>query len=113
MICIPHNLQAALFSAIVTTFLVRVLDDLQPDYQRQTALLLHQLLNGRDPNLANISDPTIPYKPNGLAIAVNCLWFVSLSASLGASFGAVICKEWLTEYDGGANPVVEIGRAHV
>ena len=108
---LTRNLQAALFSAIVTTFLIRALDDLGPDYQQQTALLLHQLLNGRDPSLADISDPTIPYRPSGLAVAVNCLWFASLSASLGASFGAMICKEWLTEYNSGANPVVDLLRA--
>ena len=100
-----------MFSAIVTTFLIRALDDLEPNYQRQTALLLHQLLNGRDPSLANVSDPTIPYQPTGFAIAVNCLWFASLTASLAASFGAMICKEWLTEYNGGANPVVDLLRA--
>ena len=99
------NLQAALFSAIVTAFLITALDDLGPDYQQQTALLLHQLLNGRDPKLANISDPTIPYKPTDFAIAVNSLWFASLSTSLGAAFGAMICKEWLAEYNSGANPV--------
>ena len=58
-----------------------------------------------------MSDPTTPFQPSGFAIAVNCLWFASLSASLGASFGAIICKEWLSEYDGGANPVVDILRA--
>ena len=100
-----------MFSAIVTAFLIKALDDLKPNHQQQTALLLHQLLNGRDPNLTNISDPTIPYKPTGFAIAVNCLWFASLSASLGASFCAMICKEWLTEYNGGANPVVDLLRA--
>ena len=58
-----------------------------------------------------MSDPTAPFQPSGLAIAVNCLWFASLSASLGASFGAIICKEWLSEYDGGANPVVGLLQA--
>ena len=72
---------------------------------------LYQILNGRDPSLASISDPTAPFEPSGLAIAANCLWFASLSASLGASFGAIICKEWLTEYNGGANPVVDLFRA--
>jgi len=100
-----------LFSAIVTAFLIRALDELEPNYQQQTALLLHQLLNGRNPDLTGISDPTIPYKPTGFAIAVNCLWFASLSASLGASFGAMICKEWLTEYNGGVNPVIDLLRA--
>lgn len=100
-----------MFSAIVTSFLLTALSDLAPDYQQQSALLLYQLLNGRDPNLASISDPTAPFEPSGFAIAVNCLWFASLSASLGASFGAIICKEWLSEYDGGANPVVDLLRA--
>ena len=100
-----------MFSAIVTTFLIRALDDLGPDYQQQSALLLYQILNGRDQSLEGVSDPTIPFKPSGFAIAVNCLWFGSLSASLGASFGAMICKEWLTEYHSGANPVVDLIRA--
>lgn len=103
--------QAALFSAIVTSFLITSLSNLGPDYNQQSALLLYQLLNGRDPSLASISDPTVPFQPSGFAIAVNCLWFASLSASLGASFGAMICKEWLTEYTGGANPVVDLLRA--
>ena len=105
------NTQAALFSAIVTSFLLTALSDLSPDYQQQSALLLYQILNGRDPRLASVSDPTTPFEPSGFAIAVNCLWFASLSASLGASFGAMICKEWLTEYNGGANPVIDLLRA--
>ena len=106
-----NNLQAALFSAIVTAFLIKALDDLNPNYQKQSALLLHQLLNGRDPNLANISDPTILQRPTNSAIAVNCFWFASLLASLGASLCAIICKGWLTEYTSGPNPVVGLLRA--
>ncbi|KAF9793273.1 hypothetical protein BJ322DRAFT_115106 [Thelephora terrestris] len=102
---------AALFSAIVTSFLITALGGLAPDYQQQSALLLYQLLNGRDPTLASMSDPTAPFQPSNFIIAVNCLWFASLSASLGASFGAIICKEWLSDYDGGANPVVDLFRA--
>jgi len=108
---LTHDLQAGLFSVIVMVFLTRALDDLKPDYQQQMALLLHQLLDGRDPNLADISDPTTPQKPAGSAIAVNCLLFASLSASLGASFCAIICKGWLTEYNSGPNPVAGLLRA--
>ena len=108
---IYNHLQAALFSAIVTAFLIRALDDLDPNYQQQSALLLHQLLNGRDPNLADISDPTIPQRPTNSAIAVNCLWFASLLTSLGASLCAIICKGWLTEYTSGTNPVGGLLRA--
>ena len=100
-----------MFSAIVTAFLTTALNNLGPNYQQQSALLLHQLLNGRDPSLAKASDPTAPFEPSGSAIAVGCLWFASLSLSLGASLYAMICKEWLTEYNSGADPVVDLHRA--
>ena len=108
---LTHDLQSSLFSAIVTAFLIRSFDDLEPDYQQQTALLLHQLLNGRDPNLAIISDPTIPKKTPGIAIAVNSLWCASLTISLCTSIHAMSLKWWLTEYNGGANPVGGLLRA--
>jgi len=108
---LKRDLQSSLFSAIVTAFLIRSLDDLGPDYQQQSALLLYQLLNGRDPDLANISDPTISKKPAVLAIAVNCLWCASLTISLCASIYAMSFKWWLTEYNGGADPVGGLLRA--
>ena len=100
-----------MFSAIVTAFLIRALDDLGPDYQQQSAILLYQILNGRDPSLGPISNPLAPFRASGISVAVNCLWFASLSASLGASFGAMICKEWLTEYHEGTNPIADLTRA--
>ena len=87
------------------------LSDLRPDYQQQSALLRYQSLNGRDPHLAGMSDPTAPFQPSGSAIAVNFLWSASLSASLGASFTAVICKEWLAEYSGCTNVAVDLLQA--
>ena len=100
-----------MFSAIVTTFLITSLGNLQPNYQQQSALLMYQLLNGRDPSLASMSDPTAPFNPSGSAIAVNCLWFASLSMSLGTSFGAMVCKQWQTEYDNATDPIVDLLRA--
>ena len=111
LIELTHDIQSSLFSAIVTAFLIRSLDDLEPDYQQQAALLLYQLLNGRDPNLADISDPTVPKKLTAPAIAVNCLWCASLTISLCASIYAMSFKWWLTEYNGGANPVGGLLRA--
>ena len=106
-----QNTQAALFSAIITAFLIAALSNLGPNYQQQSALLLYQLLNGLDPKLASMSDPTAPFQPSSLTIAVSCLWSASLSASLGASFIAVICKEWLAEYNGGTNVAVDLIQA--
>ena len=108
---LTHDLQSSLFSAIVTAFLIRSLDDLEPNYQRQTVLLLHQLLNGRDPNLAIESDPTIPTKIAGTAIAVNCLWCASITLSLAVGFYGIILKWWITEYDSGPGPVGGLLRA--
>ena len=106
-----QGIQAGLFSAVVTAFLTTSLGDLQPNYQQQSALLLYQLLNGRDPSLASLSDPTALFKPSALAIAVNCLWFASLSISLGVCFGAVAVKHLRTEYDNVSNPIVDLVQA--
>ena len=100
-----------MLSSIITAFLITSLSDLKPNYQQQSALLLYQLLNGRDPNLASMSDPTAPFQPSGSTIAVNCLWSVSLSASLGASFIAMICKDWLAVYNSGTNLALDLLQA--
>ena len=100
-----HDLQSSLFSAIVVAFLIRAVDELEPDYQQQTALLLHQLLNGRDPNLANISDPNVPEKHAGLAVAVCSLWCTTMSLSLSASIYAMAIKIRVAGYCGNANHV--------
>ena len=108
---LTHDLQSSLFSAIVTAFLIRSIDDLEPDYPQQIALLLYQQLNDPDPNLATMSNPTIHTKTASLAIAVNCLWCASITLSLSASIYAMALKWWLTEYDGGANLVGGLLRA--
>jgi hypothetical protein len=108
---LTYDLQSSLFSAVVTAFLVRTYDDLQPNYQQQTALLLHQLLNGRDPDLAIASDPTIPYKPTGPALAVHCIWSISLAISLSACIYIMSLKWWFAQYDSGAKPVGGLLRA--
>ena len=100
-----------MFSAVVTAFLVTSLTNLQPNYQQQSALLLYQLLNNRNASLASLSDPTAPFNPPGSAIVVNCLWLASLCMSLGASFGAMLCKQWRAEYNNGTDPAVDLLRA--
>ena len=101
-----------MFSSIVTAFLIRALDDLAPNYQRQSAILLYQILNGRDPNPGNIPNPLAPFRASGTSIAVICLWFASLSASLCAGLGAMFGKSWLEDYTGGeASPVAHLIRA--
>ena len=98
-----------MFSSIVTAFLIRALDDLGPNYQQQSAILLYQILNGRDPNPGNIPNPLAPFRASGTSAAVVCLWFASLSASLCAGLGAMIGKSWLEDYGGDAGPAIDRG----
>jgi len=105
---LAHDLQAALWSGVVTSFLIRTFDDLGPDYQQQTVLLLYQLVNGGGPN---IPDPTIPTTPAGLAIAVNSLLCMSLTVSVCATVYAMSLKWWLTEYGYDMGPVGGLRRA--
>lgn len=45
--------------------------------------------------------PPSPFVPPQWAIAVNGLFFTSLAASILAAIGAVICLQWVGEYDAG------------
>jgi len=99
---------SALFSAIVATFLSISIGDLQPDYaQMSTLLLFGMTTNQTIPG----SDPTEPFSPPAIAIAVNCLWISSLMFSLFASVCAMLCKQWVVEYSNTVEPVVQLLRA--
>ena len=105
-----HNLQASLWSAVVTAFLTRSLDDVRPDYQEQTFLLLYRFLNDL-PKPEDVFDPAVRYKPAGLPVAVNCLWCLSLITSICVAVCAMTLKWWLTEYGYGVGPVGSLLRA--
>ena len=105
------NIQSGLFSAVVISSLVASVNSLQPNYQQQSALLLYQQVYGRNDTLQSLSNPLAPFKPSASAIAVNCLWSASLFTALAAGFGAMRCKQWLTEYNNGMDPAVDLLRA--
>lgn len=49
--------------------------------------------------LETIGPVEVPqFSPPRLAIAVNCLWFISLALSLIAALSAMLAKEWLKHY---------------
>jgi len=75
---------------------------LGPDYQQQSFLLLYQSVKGRE---IEVLDPTIPTTPAGLAVAVNTLWCISLTVSIGATVYAMSLKWWLTDYGNDVGPV--------
>ncbi|KAG8733768.1 hypothetical protein FRC10_012147 [Ceratobasidium sp. 414] len=97
---------AALFSAILTAFLIESKDLLQQDpADVSTALLLsiaqsqYRVEQGL-PLPSNASSlPSVPdFTPSISARWINGIWFASLSLSLSAALIAMLGKEWLTAF---------------
>ena len=77
--------QAGLFSAVVTSFLVQVSQNLQADFTEMSALLLHdivlvQLAMADGANVLNITSPSVNpsanFQPTAIDVWVNGLWVV-------------------------------------
>ncbi|KAH8822281.1 hypothetical protein DL96DRAFT_1819808 [Flagelloscypha sp. PMI_526] len=97
---------AALFSAVVTTFLVQTSTTLKPDYGQITTNLLAeqiQLLRANG-NVTTINSlPSSLLSPNSdtwssTDVAVNALFVVSLALSLSAALFSILVKQWLIAY---------------
>ncbi|KAF9043724.1 hypothetical protein BDZ89DRAFT_1128080 [Hymenopellis radicata] len=95
---------AGLFSAVVTSFLVQVSQNLQADYAQMSALLLHDLVSIQlsDGAVANITTPSIDpaqkFRPDALDVWINGLWAASLTAALVVALVSVLVKQWLHHY---------------
>ncbi|KAG8742683.1 hypothetical protein FRC10_001039 [Ceratobasidium sp. 414] len=91
---------AALFSAILTTFLVDSKNLLQADPASTSVallLLIAQNQAGASPDTpSTIQIP--PFTPATSALWINGLWFVALALSLAAALIVMLSKEWLTAY---------------
>ncbi|CAE6409087.1 unnamed protein product [Rhizoctonia solani] len=94
---------AALFSAISTAFLIESSQKLQEDpadVTAQTLLTISQVLSV----LVNATQPTAvepspivdagPFAPSRITVAVNTLWYLSLSLSVATSLLAMLAKDW-------------------
>ncbi|KAI4522560.1 hypothetical protein K525DRAFT_177666, partial [Schizophyllum commune Loenen D] len=97
-----HLVFAALFSAVVTTFVAQTSQALQPDYGRISAAILLELValqRARSPN----DVPSAGVDLDSLSattgdVWVNALWFTTLGLSLATVLIAVLVKQWLQEY---------------
>ncbi|KAF8748915.1 Peptidase family S41 [Rhizoctonia solani] len=90
---------AALFSAILTAFLIEAKNMLQQDPADTTnALLLIIVQNQANgvAGLSSIDEP--PFSASYAALWINGLWFAALGLSLSAALVAMLSKEWLTAY---------------
>ncbi|KAL1731496.1 hypothetical protein EV714DRAFT_283421 [Schizophyllum commune] len=97
-----HIIFAALFSAVVTAFVVQTTQSLQPNYGRITSTLLLELIalqRARSPNDVPSAEISLDNANRSHRdIAVNALFYASLTLSLSTTLVAVLLKQWLMEY---------------
>lgn len=96
--------QAALFSAILTAFLIESKNLLELDPADESVTLLKMIaesqrrvelgLPAQDFNVDSADD----FTPSHISRWINGIWFASLALSLSAALVAMLGKEWLTAY---------------
>lgn len=102
------RIQAGLFSAVMTAFLVESYHNLSQDPTQVMIFLMQQVasqthsytFNGA---FLNSTAPPFPqslpdFQPTVNAIRVNVLWFASLTLSLVSASFSILVKQWLREY---------------
>ncbi|KAI0659015.1 hypothetical protein C8Q70DRAFT_1045290 [Cubamyces menziesii] len=102
---------AALFSAVLTTFIIESYQDLQPD---PTTMLLQSILDELQVNRntsTNIS-PGGPFQVTPSAVRVNVYWFSSLILSLATALIAILAKQWVNYLLAGLSPVPSARARH-
>ncbi|QRV80889.1 activating signal cointegrator 1 complex subunit 3 [Ceratobasidium sp. AG-Ba] len=92
---------AALFSAILTAFVLESSKLLEPNRPEQTVALLieiSQALRASAPQQGLSALPQFKsdseFHPNEHTVWVNCLWFLSLSISISVTLAAMLAKQW-------------------
>ena len=89
-------LQAGLFSAVLTAFIIEGRKDLREDYSKTSADLLRTLVSQSQ------NTPSAPvlstFVPPRKALRVNSVWFASLSCSLISALAAMLGKQWVRQY---------------
>ncbi|KAJ7085058.1 hypothetical protein C8R44DRAFT_721738, partial [Mycena epipterygia] len=92
---------AALFSAIVTAFIIESYKTLNSDSSTLTVQLLSQIsqqlaaaANGSTFNIPQ----TIPFTPPATSVVCNVFWFISLGLSLGCALVATLVEQWAREF---------------
>ncbi|KAJ7793988.1 hypothetical protein B0H13DRAFT_1479589, partial [Mycena leptocephala] len=88
---------AALFSAIVTAFVLESYKTLNSDSGDQTVKLLVQISNQIAAS-ANGSTALPPFHPSTPAILCNAFWFLSLGLSLACALIATLVQQWAREF---------------
>ncbi|KAH8994227.1 hypothetical protein EDB92DRAFT_313878 [Lactarius akahatsu] len=101
---------AGLFSAVLTSFLITSLQDLQPDpaqqsiyYHQQSVAMLAQISQQIASIAPQVSVPSTPPPPYPLHlratdVRVNAYWLIGLVCSLSAALFATLVQRWVRAY---------------
>ncbi|KAJ7574269.1 hypothetical protein C8J56DRAFT_1125478, partial [Mycena floridula] len=93
---------AALFSAVVTAFIIESYKNLSPDPAAITVLLLHQISQQLSVFANNTSEPNVSLpdfsSSRKLAVIINVFWFLSLALSLTCALTATLIEQWASDY---------------
>lgn len=96
---VKTSIQAAIFSAILTTFLLDSKSMMRPDPSDATNLLLMRIAQRlENPNSPSQSVDIPVFEPTFAARWINALWFTALGLCLAASLLAMLAKEWLQSF---------------
>ena len=107
-------MQAGLFSAVTSAFIIQVDSQLQPDPGNETAALLRLILYKMDNTTFGSDVPTLPHwkGPPHTIVQVQTILFTSLAISLLSAFLAMLGKQWLNRYESTAAGGSAIERSH-
>ena len=85
---------------MASAFIIDVQSELRPDYEEMNNRLLEMLLNATTGALPADSAPSVPRwsGPDPVIVQVQCVFYATLSATLLASFLAMLGKQWLNRY---------------
>ena len=85
---------------MTSAFIIDVQSDLKPDYEQMNNTLLEMLLNATTGSLPTNPPTPVPRwsGPDPTVVQVQCILYATLSATLLASFLAILGKQWLNRY---------------
>ena len=92
--------QAGLFSAVSSAFIVNMQSSLSPSASDTTNAILKILVNKIDNTTFPAQEAALPVwtGPSSTTVWIQTLAYTSLSSSLLAAFGAVLAKQWLGHF---------------
>ena len=93
-------IQAGLFSAVASAFVIQVHSQLQPDPNDETAALLRVLIHKIYNTTFGSDVPTVPQwtGPPPTIVHVEAILYSSLATSIFSAFLAMLGKQWLNRY---------------